>query len=256
MCLLLVVVLTRPRTLAVGRRELGFLVVAGVVGIGVVQWFYFTAISRLPVGIALLLEYLAPVFVALWVCFGRGDPVRPGSGARSASASSASCSSPRCGTADPRRHRRLAGLAAAVSLAIYYLTGEHGLGRRDPVSLAMYTFGAAALFWMVLRPPWTFDWSTLGQDVALPGPFDGAHRPAVGAGGVEHRARHGRAVPAGARGDPPRRVDSHGPARHGRARHLGIVAWVVLSESLEPIQLAGGAVVLVGIVIAETARVS
>jgi hypothetical protein len=66
----------RPRSLRVGRRELGFLVLAGIVGIGLVQWFYFVAIARLPVGIALLLEYLAPVLVALWVRFVRGEQVR------------------------------------------------------------------------------------------------------------------------------------------------------------------------------------
>lgn len=65
LCLLTAVALTRPRTLRVQPRELAFLAVAGVVGIGLVQWFYFVAISRLPVGIALLLEYLAPVLVVV-----------------------------------------------------------------------------------------------------------------------------------------------------------------------------------------------
>ena len=37
---------------------------------------YFVAISRLPVGIGLLFEYMAPLFVALWVRFGERQPVR------------------------------------------------------------------------------------------------------------------------------------------------------------------------------------
>jgi drug/metabolite transporter (DMT)-like permease len=254
-CLLLVVLVTRPRNLAVDRRELGFLAVAGVVGIGVVQWFYFTAISRLPVGIALLLEYLAPVFVALWVRFGRGEPVRS-----SLWGALGLCLVGLALVAQVWNGRTLdglgvlAGLAAAVSLAVYYLTGEHGLGRRDPVSLAAYTFTAAALFWMVVRPPWTFDWSVLGEDVALPGPFDDALVP-LGAL-VAWNIVLGTVVPYLLVLVAIRHVGSTRTGLLGMAEPVtsGIVAWVVLSESLAPIQLAGGAVVLVGIVIAETAR--
>ena len=31
-----------------------------------VQWLYFVSIGRLPIGIALLIEYLAPILIALW----------------------------------------------------------------------------------------------------------------------------------------------------------------------------------------------
>ena len=73
---------------------------AGIVGIGLVQWLYFVAIARLPVGITLLLEYLAPVFVALWVCFVRHEPgPAPDLGGRWRCASSAWRSWPRCGRA-------------------------------------------------------------------------------------------------------------------------------------------------------------
>ena len=41
-----------------------------------VQWLYFVAIARMPVGVALLLEYTAPLMVALWVRFARGEQVR------------------------------------------------------------------------------------------------------------------------------------------------------------------------------------
>ena len=52
---------------------------------------------------------------------------------------------------------------------------------------------------------------------------------------------------------------SIGAARAGLVGTLepvvaGVVAWVVLGEQLTPVQLAGGAVVVGGIVLAETAR--
>ena len=30
------------------------------------QWLYFVSIGRLPIGIALLIEYIAPILIALW----------------------------------------------------------------------------------------------------------------------------------------------------------------------------------------------
>ena len=51
------------------RREVAVLALLGVVGVALVQWFYLVAISRLPVGLALLIEYTAPLIVALWARF-------------------------------------------------------------------------------------------------------------------------------------------------------------------------------------------
>src|SRR5690348_8767166 len=66
-----VLLLTLPRErrrgrLAVTRRELPLLAGYGLAGFFLVPMLYFVAISRLPVGIALLFEYTAPLFVALW----------------------------------------------------------------------------------------------------------------------------------------------------------------------------------------------
>ena len=58
----------RPN-LRVGRRELVFLLEFGVVGVALAQWLYFVAIHNLPVGIALLIEFTAPLLVALFARF-------------------------------------------------------------------------------------------------------------------------------------------------------------------------------------------
>ncbi|CAM3181929.1 putative inner membrane transporter YicL [Arthrobacter ulcerisalmonis] len=39
----------------------------GVIGVAACQLFYFNAVARLSVGVALLLEYLAPVMIVLWL---------------------------------------------------------------------------------------------------------------------------------------------------------------------------------------------
>ena len=74
--LLVLVALFRRPALRVTRRELPVLAVFGILGLAFVQFFYFVAISRLQIGIALVIEYLAPVLVALWARFVIREPTR------------------------------------------------------------------------------------------------------------------------------------------------------------------------------------
>src|SRR5215210_3343519 len=68
--------LVRRESLRVRLRELPSLIAFGVVGVAFVQWLYFVAIDRLPIGIALLLQYLAPILIALWARTVMHEPVR------------------------------------------------------------------------------------------------------------------------------------------------------------------------------------
>src|SRR5206468_3200008 len=65
--LLVVLGLSSPRRLRVRPRDLPFLAAFGIVGVAATQFLYYVAIGRLPVGIALVFEMTAPVFIALYV---------------------------------------------------------------------------------------------------------------------------------------------------------------------------------------------
>jgi drug/metabolite transporter (DMT)-like permease len=73
--LVLVLLVRDPSRLRIRRRDLPFLAVFGICGLAFVQWFYFLAIHRLAIGIALLVQYLAPLLVALWARFALHEPV-------------------------------------------------------------------------------------------------------------------------------------------------------------------------------------
>src|SRR4051794_20757014 len=75
--LAVVLAIWAPQRLRIRRAELGVLALYGIVGFAFVQWFYFVSIERLPVGVALLIEYTAPLLVALWARFGEHEYVRP-----------------------------------------------------------------------------------------------------------------------------------------------------------------------------------
>jgi drug/metabolite transporter (DMT)-like permease len=247
--------ITRPSALRVGRRELVFLAVYGICGIAMVQWLYFVAIARMPVGIALLLEYTAPLMVALWVRFARGEQVRS-----RVWLALALCLFGLALVAQVwdgltlDRIGVLAALGAAAALATYYLMGEAGLGQRDPVSLMGWIFTFSALLWAVVEPWWHFPFHVLDDPVALPGGLAGL-TVSVGAlsawvvllGTV---AAFGLVLLA---------VGRVGAARVGILGMIepvgsALVAWWVLGEQLAQVQLLGGAVVLCGVALAETAR--
>jgi drug/metabolite transporter (DMT)-like permease len=255
-CLLVIVLLTAPRTLRVSRRELPGIVVYGLVGFVLVQLLYFVALQRLEVGIALLIEFTAPVFVALWARFVLREEVRRRVwGALALSVGGLAMVAQVFqggGTLDPVGV--LAAFAAALSLTVYFLLGEHIVRLRDPVSLTCLAFGFSTVFWAVVRPWWQFPTHLLGEDVSLLGNLADHHLPMWVL--ALWLIVLGTVVPFAL---------SVGALRHLRAAQVGLVgmvepvaaslvAYLWLGESLSGVQLVGGAVVLVGVVLAETAR--
>jgi drug/metabolite transporter (DMT)-like permease len=127
---------------------------------------------------------------------------------------------------------------------------------RDPVSLTLWGFGFASLFWVVAQPWWSFPWSNFeGTSDASLGPIIG-DRPlwilvlwmivlgtVVPFWLVVAAMRHLRASQASVVGltEPLLAI---------------LVAWVVLSEALSVVQLVGGALILGGVVLAERSRIT
>ena len=64
--LMLIAFARSPSSLRVRRDEVLRLAVFGVCGVALVQLFYFLAIHRLQIGIALLIQYLGPLLVAIY----------------------------------------------------------------------------------------------------------------------------------------------------------------------------------------------
>src|SRR3954465_7720563 len=135
--LLAVLAVPPPGRLRLTRRELPYLVVFGVVGLAFVQWFYFLAIHRLAIGVALLIEYLAPLLVALWARFVQHAPVRRRIWVALALALAGLALIVQLfgGGASLSTAGVLFALGGAVAYTTYVLLAEHAVGGRDPVSV-------------------------------------------------------------------------------------------------------------------------
>jgi drug/metabolite transporter (DMT)-like permease len=235
--------------LAARWRELPMLAGYGLTGFFVVPILYFVAISRLPVGIGLLFEYTAPLLVAIWARFGQRQPVRPRLWTGLAlSLAGLACVAQIWGhvTLDPLGIA--AGFGAAALLAVFYVVGSHGVASRDPTSLTCWAYGIATICGAIARPWWDFPFPVLGTSQA----------------GVPvwllccYVVVLGSVVPY---------LLVTGAMRHLPATSVGIVgmvepviatvvAWLALGEVLSLAQLLGGALVLAGVALAETARVA
>ncbi|MEC3981972.1 EamA family transporter [Amycolatopsis sp. H20-H5] len=154
------VALFRPALLRVRRREWPLLVAYGLVGVAGVQLLYFVATSRIPVGIAILLEFLSPVLIALWTRFVRHVHLpRPmWFGIALATVGLALVAQVWQGLRLDAAGL-LAGLGAAVCSAAYFLLGEHGVASRDPLGMVTWGMVVGAIAVCVVAPPWTVPWA-------------------------------------------------------------------------------------------------
>jgi drug/metabolite transporter (DMT)-like permease len=254
--LVAILAVTAPGRLRLTRRELPYLVAFGVGGLAFVQWFYFLAIHRLDIGVALLIEYLAPLLVALWARFAYHEPVRRRIwGALAlALAGLALIVNLFGGGTSLSTAGVLFAFAGAFAYALYVLLAEHVVGGRDPVSLLAWGFLFASVFWAVLVPWWSFPGHAFARSTSLHGNLHAFHLPVWAL--VAWMIVLGTIAPF---------FLLVSALRHLPATKVGIVAmlepvagafvaWAWLSESLGDIQLAGAAVVLAGIVLAQTSR--
>lgn len=257
--LLAFVAVNRPERLKVTKREWPYLLAYGVLGVAMTQYLYFVSLQYLPVGVALLIEFTAPIFVALWFRFVLKEPTRATVWlALTVALLGLSLVAEVWRGFTFEAIGLVAALGAALALSAYYLITDRQVRMpepRDPVSLTMWGFGFAALFWLIAQPWWSFPW----------GSFAGVSDPALGSiigdrpiwllslwmiipgtvlpfWVVVVSMRHLRASQASVVGltEPLLAI---------------IVAWVVLSEALSIVQLLGGALILFGVVLAERSRV-
>jgi drug/metabolite transporter (DMT)-like permease len=253
--LMAVVLVTAPSRLRLRKRELPYFALFGIGGLAFVQWFYFLAIHRLAIGIALLIQYLAPLGIGLWARFVFHEPVR-----RRIWFALALALAGLSLIVDVRHGRTLStagivfALAAAVTYALYILLAEHALGERDAVSLLAWGFGFGTLFWAVIAPWWRFPGHRVGADVSLLGHLAHQHLPVWAL--MSWMVVPGTIIPffllvSALRHLPATRVAIIAMLEPVVAT---AVAWAWLGESLGAMQLAGAAVVLAAIVLAQTAR--
>lgn len=254
--LLVVVALTNRKAFRLSKSEIPVLITYALLGITLTQWAYFEAISRMPVGIALLIEFTAPIYIVLWVRYVRKQHVRPTIWLGLSMALGGLAL-----VAQVWKGFMLDGVGfafafgATFSLIIYYLLGEKASTNRDSVSLIMWGFLFASLFWAATLPWNSFPWEKINVDVQ---PFLNSATTTPLWVLVSYMVVGGTVLPFVLVVQAIKHLGAAGASLMGMMEPLiaFFVAWIVLGESLNLIQIVGGIAMLTGVYIAELARIS
>lgn len=236
-------------------RKLALVVAHGLIGVAALQWAYFVAIDRLPVGMALLLEYQAPIIVAVYARVVLGEQVRPrlwlGLGLALVGLAAAT------EVWEGARFDGLgvaAGLGAAVCFAAYFIIGEAGVASLDPLRVILWSFGVATIVINLVSPVTEFDAGLLPEQVSLLGRLDGWSWPLWLV--LAWVVVLGTLVPFFAELFALSFVRATTVTVVALLEPIGVSAlgWWWFGESLGPIAVVGCLAVVAGILVAQSAR--
>ena len=232
-----------PRSLRIRRADVPRMAWFGIAGLAGVHATYFLAIERLDIGVALTIQYLGPLLILLWLrCF-HGRRLRLSTwGAVLLSATGCFL------VVEAYDVRRLdwAGLVpafgAAFAFATYIVAAERAGHRYTAPTTLAWAAGFATLFWLVIRPPWTFPWEE----------FASASRLALGLG----VAIVGTLVPFMLMIIAVRHIPGLRAAVVATLEPVlgALVAWPVHGQLLAPPQLVGALVVIAAVIWVQTHR--
>ena len=235
-------------------RQIAVMALLGVVGLALLQVTYAFAIQLLPVGIALLLEYLAVLLVALVAFFFLKEKVKPRIWVAVGCVLIGLTIVAQIWASELNGLGVLMALAAAVTLAIYFLVGERQVVATSPLAVAFWTSGFAALAWAPFSGWWEVDPAILGERVSLSGNLAAVVVPlwmpllwllVMGSflPFLLSFAALGRL-----------KATAGGIVASSEVIFAFVVAWLWLGEELSVLQLVGAAIVLAGIILAQTSR--
>ncbi len=236
--LFVLVLVIRPALLRISRRELPALAIFGGIGLAGVQLSYYLTIARLNIAVALLVQYLGLVGVTAFERYHRQQQVPARVWGALAMVLAGAFFA--VGAYQPSLFRVnlpgvMLGLVSAGFFAFYVLRASTLARRLNTWTVLLYGFGAGSLLWAafdaVTRTALPADWRiwiVMGL-VGLIGTL----------------AAHGLFVLA----LRTIRPSSAGIVATAEPVFAGLIAFLILGDRLQPLQVFGATVIVAGIII-------
>lgn len=235
-------------------RQLGLLSILGIVGVAMLQYTYAVAISVLPVGITLLIEYTAVLMVAIVAFFFLHEKVRARLWVAIGLVLVGLAIVAQIWASELLPFGVLMAFAAAICLALYFLLGEREVGKTSPMAVAFWTMTASAIFWAIFSGWWNIDPATFTTPVSMSGNLDELELPLLVP--LAWNVVMGSFLPffLSLLALKHLTATAAGVVASAEVIFAFIVAWLWLGETLNLVQVVGAVIVLAGIILAQTAR--
>ncbi len=232
--------------LRIDWRDIPYFLALGILGLAMVNCTYMLAISKIKVAAAILLEYLAPVFIALYSVIFLREPLKP--------ITAAAVFGAVCGCylmvggynldlLSLNREGVFYGVGSAIAFAWYSVYGERGMRRYPPWTVLFYSISAAALFWNLAHFLWE----------GFPKPFESVIQPYSGLqwGLMLYVVILGTMVPFGLYLDGINLIRSTRASITATLEPIaaGLISFLFLGETLETLQVLGGILVIASIIL-------
>ena len=223
----------------IDKKDILYFALFGAIGIGTCQFAYLFAISRINVAAAILLQYLAPSFIVVYsVIFAKDRLNKPTVFALFGAIVG-------CYLVVGAYNLQflalnlagvLSGLLSAITFAWYSIHGEYGMRRYDPWTVLFYAMLFAGLIWNIIQPPFKafFHPHTVMEWVL-----------------ILYVGIMGTLIPFGLYFNGVNLIRSTRASITATFEPItaGFVSFFFLGEVLEPLQITGGILVIMSIII-------
>jgi drug/metabolite transporter (DMT)-like permease len=237
------------------KEEIKDLLLFGIIGVAAVTSFYFFAIKYLFVSVALIIEFTASIWIALYLKFVKKKHISPIMWLGIACAFFGLVLVSQIWSGSTLHPLGVAvAFADAFALSYYFITAERLTQTRTSLSLMTWGIGVAAIFWAIILPWWTFPFEYLTDSYSLSGNLSEYNAP--GWALLLWIVIIGTVIPYLLTVTGIRELSAGTSSVIGMIEPIfaGVIAWIILNEALSGIQLIGCAVVLLGIYLADKAK--
>ncbi len=254
--LLIFALIFRRELLRLSKADIPLAIALGVVGFALVNVGYFLGIERgLPLGLVLVIEFTAPIWVALWIKYVRRGNVSEDMWIAIGLSLIGLVLLTKIW--DGFKFDLLglaAALGSAFALAGYFLMGEKFGKTRHPMGSTIIGLGVASIFWILVLPIWNFPTDVFSAKLDLHGYLAGNQYP--GWVLLLWIVVMGTIVPYLFVVSGLRILSASKSSVLGMIEPVlaGALAWVWLNQGWDLIQLMGALVVLIGIYIADRSK--
>lgn len=242
------------RALALPRRQILPMVLMGVFGLATLQATYAQAVFMLPVGIALLLEYTAVLFVALIARFWFNEAIKARIWVAIAAVLIGLATVAEIWASTLNVEGVLWAVGASASLTTYFVLGERQTGSLHPMAVGFWTMSVASVFWALLSGWWRVDPSVFTAIVPFSANPAGLAGPAWVLLAFVIVLGTFTTFALGLWSISILKATRSGIVATSEVLFAFLAAWLILGESLNTTQLIGSGIVLVGVVLAQSAR--